>query len=349
VPEHDEYGATVDDYLTRTYTGRRHAILDNGGWDPALTSEFADLGWYSLAIPEDRGGLGLPLSALGPLFLQYGRHLVGGPLLEHSLLPALVPGLVPAHAARPPALVDPGVTELWSDDLGAVTRRGGRLHGAVEAVRFAAQADRLVVVTGSTVCLVDPAAPGVRIEPLTGADPGVEFGRIEFDDVEADPMGHDHDHDLLLRLRSWARLLLACELSGLARGSLERTVEHVARREQFGRPVGSFQAVKHIVADMLTRSTALENLCLAALADADTAPPEELDLVACTTKAHASDVAIRVCEDAIQLHGGMGFTTESDVSWFYRRALALRGWYGDPAELQVRLGAALLDPTREHA
>lgn len=345
--DHDEYGAAVDDYLTRTYTDRRHATLENGGWDPALVSEFADLGWHLLAISEGQGGLGLPLSALGPLFLQYGRHLAGGPLLEHSLLPALVPGLGPATDARPPALVDPGVTELRSGDLGAVTRRGGRLHGAVEAVRFAPQADRLVVVAGSAVCLVDPAAPGVRIEPLSSADPGVEFGRVEFDDVEAATVWQDDD--LVIRIRSWARLLLACELSGLARGSVERTVEYVARREQFGRPIGSFQAVKHIVADMLTRSTALENLCHGALADADAAAPGELDLVACTAKAHASDVVVRICEDAIQLHGGMGFTTESDASWFYRRALALRGWYGDPTELQVRLGATLLDRTREHA
>ncbi|MDL5159701.1 acyl-CoA dehydrogenase family protein [Actinomycetospora termitidis] len=345
--DHDEYGAAVDDYLGRSYAERRHELLERGGWDPALASEFADLGWYSLAVPEEQGGLGVPLAALGPVFLQYGRHLVRGPMLEHSALPALVPGLAPATGARPPALVDPGVTDLWADDLGTITRRGPRLDGTVEAVRFAAQADRLVVVAGAAVCLVDPATRGVSIEPLAGADPGVEFARVEFDDVEAGTVLQDED--MVVRLRSWARLLLACELSGLARGSVERTVEHVARREQFGRPIGSFQAVKHLVADMHTRSTALENLCLAALGDADTAPPTELDLLACTAKAHASDVAVRVCEDAIQLHGGMGFTTESDVSWFYRRALALRGWYGDPTELQVRLGATLLDRIEEHA
>lgn len=98
---------------------------------------------------------------------------------------------------------------------------------------------------------------------------------------------------------------------------------------------------------MSARSTGLHNLCLAALADARGASPSELDLITSTAKAHAADAAVRVCEDAIQLHGGMGFTTETDVSWYYRRALALRGWYGDETELQHHIGAALLAPERQ--
>ncbi|GAA1862760.1 hypothetical protein GCM10009836_48860 [Pseudonocardia ailaonensis] len=339
-----ELASAVDDYLTRTYDGdRRRKLLDGGGWDAGLAAELADLGWYSVAVPEEKGGIGAPLSDLGPLFVEYGRHLVVGPQLEYSLLPALVGGLDPA--GQPPALVDPGVTDDWAADVGSVSLTGRELTGTVEAVRFAAQAGVLVVVAGETVCLVDPAASGVRTEPVDSADPGTVFARVSFDG--ATPHTLVPGADLVGRIRAWARLLLACELSGLARGALERTVGYVGQREQFGRPIGGFQAVKHLAADMAARSAGLQNLCAAALDDAGEASGSDLELVSSTAKAHAAEAAARVCEDAIQLHGGMGFTTEADVSWYYRRALALRGWYGDATELQRRIGAGLLTHERQ--
>jgi acyl-CoA dehydrogenase len=344
VAEHDDLATAVDDYLTRSYAGdRRRKLLESGGWDAGLAAELAELGWYSLAVSEDRGGIGASPADLGRVFLEYGRHLVVGPLLENSLLPALLEGLDPDPAGTPPALVDPGVTDDW--DLGSVALTGAQLTGTVDAVRFAAQAGMLVVVAGEAVCLVAPAAPGVRIESVDSADPGTAFARVSFDGATARTVLADGD--LVGRIRAWARLLLSCELSGLAQGALERTVEYVGQREQFGRPIGGFQAVKHLAADMSARATGLRNLCLAALADADGAPRAQLDLLASTAKAHAADVALRVCEDAIQLHGGMGFTTETDVSWYYRRALALHAWYGDETELRHRIGAALLDPGRQ--
>ena len=90
---------------------------------------------------------------------------------------------------------------------------------------------------------------------------------------------------------------------------------------------------------MHTRSAGLRNLCLASLDDARSAPADELDALAQTAKAHAARTAVQVCEDAIQLHGGMGFTTENPVSWYYRRALALRSWYGDDTELNARMAS----------
>ncbi|GEL22895.1 hypothetical protein PSU4_18490 [Pseudonocardia sulfidoxydans NBRC 16205] len=339
--EHDDLASAVDDYLTRTYDGdRRRKLLDAGGWDTRLSAELADLGWYSLAVPEERGGIGASPADLGRVFMEYGRHLVVGPQLENSLLPALVEGLTPDPAGIPAALVDPGVTHDWVDDLGTLALTGRELDGTVDAVRFAVQAGVLVVLVGGTVCLVDPDAPGVRIEALDSADPGTAFGRVCFDGTVVRRVLADGG--LVDRIRAWARLLLACELSGVARGALDRTVEYVAQREQFGRPIGTFQAVKHLAADMSARSTSLNNLCLAALADADGVSDADLDLISATAKAHAADAAVQVCEDAIQLHGGMGFTTEADVSWYYRRALALRGWYGDATELQHRIGTALL-------
>lgn len=342
--EHDDLTSAVDGYLSRHYAGdRRRELLDGGGWDPGLAAELADLGWYSLAVSEDRGGIGASTADLGRVFLQYGRHLVVGPLLENSLLPALIGDLPPDPAGTPPALVDPGVTHDWATELGAVSLTGREVTGTVGAVRFASQAAVLVVIAGTAVCLVSPDADGVHIESLSSADPGAVFARVEFDGVRADTVVDGGD--LVDRIRAWARLLLACELSGLAQGALERTVTYVGQREQFGRPIGGFQAVQHLAAEMAVRSSGLHNLCLAALDDADDAPAR-LDLLASTAKAHAAETAVRICEDAIQLHGGMGFTTETDVSWFYRRALALRGWYGDETELRHLVGATLLTTER---
>jgi acyl-CoA dehydrogenase len=353
----DQFGAAVDQYLARAYDGdRRGRLLEGGGWDAGFAAELAELSWYALAVPERHGGLGAPLSELGPVFVQVGRHLVVGPLLEDVLLPALLSPAdgeqAPAVAAAvetgvPPVLVDPGIADDWATSLGSVTLCEQRLFGTVEVVRFARQAGLLVVVatteTGATVCLVDPTAPGVHIEDVESADPTTTFARVVLDGVHVDGPALAGGDELVTRIRSWARLLIACELSGLAQRSLERTVEHVVHREQFGRPIGSFQAVKHIAADMYAQSTGLQNLCAATLADADEASVPELSLLAATAKAHAAEVAVRVCEDAIQLHGGMGFTTESDVSAYYKRALALRGWYGDATELRLRIGATVLD------
>ncbi|WP_300010904.1 acyl-CoA dehydrogenase family protein [Pseudonocardia sp.] len=354
--EHEEYGSAVDEYLTRAYDGdRRTACLTAGGWDAGLAAELAGLGWNGLAVPERHGGLGAPLSALGPVLTALGRHLVVGPMLENTLLPAVLHPLwasAPALAAAvetgvPVALVDPGVTDDRAAAVGTVTLRDQRLSGAVEAVRFAGQASLLAVVAateaGEVVCLVDPAAAGVRVDGVDSADPAAAFGRVALDDVRADAATPADGGELVARIRSWARLLLACELSGVADHALDRTVTHIGQREQFGQPIGSFQAVKHIAADMYAQATSLRNLCAAALADSADAGTADLDVLAWTAKAHAAQVAVRVCEDAVQLHGGMGFTTESDVSACYLRALALRGWYGDATELQLRIGAALLD------
>ena len=342
----DEYGEqfaeAVDEYLTKSYDGdRRRRLLEGGGWDPAFAGELGELGWYSLAVPEEHDGLGAGLGALGPVFAQLGRHLVAGPQLESFLLPALLPESV--DTAGVVALVDPGVSDDWRAELGSVSLADGRLAGSVTASRFAAQADLLVVVAASAseevVCVVDAAASGVVVEDVDSADPGAAFGRVTLDGVEAVPVGDD---ELVTRLRAWARLLLACELGGIAHRSLELAVAHVAQREQFGRPVGSFQALKHIAADMHATWAGLDSLCRATVADAAGASLAELDLLGAIAKAHAADAALRVCENAIQLHGGMGFTTEADVGWYYRRALGLQAWYGDAVELRRRVGAAAL-------
>lgn len=357
----EQYATAVNEYLRRSYEGtKRDRVLASGGWDAEFAAELAELGWFGLAVPEAHGGLGVPLSTLGPIFMELGERLVAGPSLENVLLPALLqrPGdweSAPAIAAVvetgvPMALVDPGVTDDWRRDVGSIMLADGVLHGEVNLVRFAQQASLLAVIAdsaaGPVMCLVDPAGAGVVTEAVASSDPTATMGRVVLDGaspLDSRTDGQD-DSALILRSRAWARLLIACELSGITRRVLDRTVEYIKEREQFGRAIGSFQAVKHIAASMHSRTAGLHSVCLAAIDDADGADLRHLETLAAATKAHAADAALRVCEDALQLQGGMGFTTENELNLYYKRALALRAWYGDETELALRVGTALLEP-----
>ena len=339
----DRFADSVDEYLTKTYDGeRRRRLLEHPHFDSGFAQQLRDLGWYALAVPEEHDGLGVGLDEVGAVFAQLGRHLVVGPQLESFLLPALLPHIVDPSGVT--ALVDPGVTDDWRGEFGSVSMTDGRLEGEVKAVRFACQASLLIVVatttTGEVLCTVDPAAPGVEITEVASADPAALFARVMLSGVGAETVG---GADLVTTLRAWARLLIASELGGLAHQSLTATVEYVAHREQFGRPIGSFQALKHIAADMHTTWAGLDSLCRAVVSDAARSPVGDLELLGKIVKAHAAGAATQVCESAIQLHGGMGFTTETDVSWYYRRVLSLRAWYGDSDELQHQIGATIFD------
>jgi alkylation response protein AidB-like acyl-CoA dehydrogenase len=280
-------------------------------------------------------------------------------MLENSLLP----GTVYDHASEEGrklladvvengsvlAFLDPAVTDHWSGRLGSVTSVAGMLQGTFEAVRFGGEATALLVVAdredgGPQLHLIEPGTPGVRIELVGSADPGVNFSRVTLDGVEGTPLGDETTaRQVLARVRRWSRVLIACELSGIATRCVELSVEYAKQREQFGRFIGSFQAIKHMLADMHTDAVSLHNFCEAVAGELDELADAEAELSAAALKAHAATVAVSVCEGAIQVHGGIGFTAEADIHWYYKRALALRAWYGDSTELEERVGALVLD------
>ncbi|MCF3941381.1 acyl-CoA dehydrogenase family protein [Gordonia tangerina] len=351
--------ATVDDFLRSVYDAdTRRRILSSPDERSSLVPALAELGVFAVVWGEEHGGLGLPPSALGPLFIQYGRHLLAGPMLENSLLP----GTVYEHASAEGrklmadavengsvlAFLDPAVSNHWSGRLGSVTNVDSKLYGTFEAVRFGSEALALLVVAdrgGNPVLhLIEPTAPGVRIEAVGSADPAVNFSRVTLDGAEGAPVGDAATApEVLARVRRWSRVLIACELSGIATSCVELAVEYAKQREQFGRVIGSFQAIKHMLADMHTEAVSLHNFCEAVAGELDELPHTEAELSAAALKAHAATVAVTVCEGAIQVHGGIGFTAEADIHWYYKRALALRAWYGDSTELEEEVGALVLD------
>ena len=326
-------------------TKSRDALLGAKRAEPfpdAAWEAIVKAGWSQTIVPESTGGLGLGLPELAAIFRAVGRRPVRGPLLDH----AVSGPLLMAHA---PALQDGTLTVLveapappYGRGLDAVTLRDGRMEGAIDLVPFAAHAEHLVVaVSGPSLVLLRSA--DVTVEPMPSHDPTIEYTRVR---LEGGPVGEviatgETARVLLETLHSTLRLMVAAELAGGAAEVTDMSVEYAKRREQFGRPIAGFQAVRHILARMATRSTSLDNLVAAMLEDAER-EPTRLAEVGKLAKAYSSVVARQNAEDALQVHGGMGFTAEYPLHLYMRRALSTEGYLGETADILVELGEAVL-------
>lgn len=350
----------VRTFLDRGWTGeRRVTALEGDGQDDRLFSQAADQGWFALTAPESEDGLGLHPSDLVPMFHLFGERLIPGPMLEQMLLPGLLLGSTPGAAAaealrgaalgeRRVALVDAGATTAWRSTIGSVEVAGDRLTGAVNLVRSGSHADVFVVIAGGTgqgaahVVIVDAARPGVNVVPHRSGDPASAYARVQFDEVPLEPgdlvATGEPAIELSRHLQSWMRVLISATLAGIGRRMLDLGVDFVKHREQFGRPVGSFQAVKHIAAGVAQRVIMLECFTEAVAEDSRIQDLDTFELASYTLKANASEVARTACEDALQMHGGIGMTYEYELHWWYKHALALRTWYGDERESAIEVG-----------
>lgn len=350
----------VREFLDRAFTSeRRLAMLQANGEDAKLWGEAAQQGWFALLAPEDEDGLALHPAQLVPVFRLFGENLLAGPMLEQMLIPGLLLRVLPTSATDRTAprlraaligesriaVADPGVTAHWQQDNGVLDFDSGRLSGTLELVRFGAQADEFVVVAEDggepVVALLSARQPGVTVTERPSADPGARFARVAFDvalDAGDLVARGDAAGRLLVELRAWTRLLIAAELAGIARHLLDLALGYIQQRQQFGRTIASFQAVRHIAASSAQRVILLENFCEAVAADSASLPLDDLAMAAMTVKANASEAARSVAEDSLQMHGGIGFTYEYEFHWYYKRVLSLRTWYGDERELAIEIG-----------
>jgi alkylation response protein AidB-like acyl-CoA dehydrogenase len=360
----EEIVRAVREFLDRGYPDeRRLGALRSQGEDPRLFGEAADQGWFALTVPEADGGLGLSPAALVPLFRLFGQRLVTGPLLEQMLLPGLLLGTArdgethtrlgaAVSGGRRVAVLDPGSTHDWREANGALGLDAEVLSGSVDLVRFGAVSDLFAAVVDggpdgtAAVLVVDRDRPGVTVTGHRSTDPGASYARVTLDGVAVAPgdvVARGEDAAVLVTaLRGWQRVLVAAELAGIARHVLDLSVEFAKQREQFGRPIGGFQAVKHLAASAAQRVIMLESFVEAVVGDSATRPPESLALAALALKGAAAEAGRSVCEDALQIHGGIGFTHEHELHWYYKRALSLRTWYGDERETAIETGRRLV-------
>jgi alkylation response protein AidB-like acyl-CoA dehydrogenase len=298
---------------------REHA--DAGQDDAALWLEVCELGWPGIAIGEESGGSGLGVVELAVLCEELGFALPAIPLLG-SVMAALI--------------LEAGGNELQNERwLGGLA--SGELRGAVgtrELLLDAGEADVAVVIEGRSAFV----GLGATIEPLATIDPTRRYGRV------VDISSFEELHGDVATGIAQATIALSSELVGVAQHAMEMTVEYVKERKQFGIPVGAFQAVAHKCAGMLLATEGARSATYYAAWAADAAP-ERLAEGASLAKAAASTAATQVTADAIQAHGGIGFTWEADLHWLFKRAqlsaLQLGGGHAHRRELAALVATSL--------
>ncbi|WP_072803782.1 acyl-CoA dehydrogenase [Rhodococcoides yunnanense] len=308
------------------------------GWR-TLWPALAEFGLFSVAVEESAGGAGGTVADLAAMIEATAAGLVGGPVVSTAVA-ALVLARGGGHAeplldgSEPCALVLPPASV-------AARRRGESvlLDGEVDIV--SGLADGVSVLLPIDLddeqmwCLVPAAAPGLKVEALPGVDRTVPMGRLTVAgaEVSADSLIRGIEFSFVGDL---AATLHAAEASGIAGWCLKTAVEYATVREQFGAPIGSFQAIKHLCAEMLCRVEKTGAAAWDAAVAADSAP-DELPLAAAVAATIALDAAVDTAKDCIQVLGGIGFTWEHDAHLYLRRAVASRQLSGGSARWRQRV------------
>jgi len=335
----------------------RQLVDDPLGYSEPLWSELATLGWLGLLFPEQYGGSGLGMVELALVLEEMGRaafpspyfpsvvlagsalNFAGNPAQKEKLLTGIAAGRVKATLAFLDGSLNwgPGGISMKAERRGS----GFVLRGVKRFVPWAHVSDVILVAartsggTGSegiSLFLVDRTTPGVSVAPVKGIDLTTRWAEVFFAEAEVPT-------DALVgpQGRAWpalettlqrAAVGAAAEMLGAARRCLEMSTEYAKVREQFGQPIGSFQAIKHKCAEMLLEVENTHSAVYYAAWALDANAPDAA-VAASVAKSYVGDAARRVCGEAIQVHGGIGFTWEYDLHLYFKRAKALEPLYGD--------------------
>ncbi|WP_059016749.1 acyl-CoA dehydrogenase family protein [Mycobacterium sp. M26] len=347
------------------------AVLGSAaGYDARLWQTVADLDLLGLLVPDEFGGVGAGLAEMSVVLHELGRRAVPLPVISSAVLapvallgganPALAAELLPAlatgaHRAAvivggPQGQPDPAT---WT--LTAAPHDGGYiLDGAAGFVLDAPGADHLVVGarTADGVIVVVADAADATVTAVPGTDQTRCLATVTFTDTalpeERVLATGAQAASLIARVQTVAAYAIACDAVGLAERTMEQTADYAKVRQQFGRPIGSFQAIKHMCANMAVAvETSRAGLGLA-LAELSRESGEGPVSAVSTAKAYACDAAVKVCTDAVQAHGGIGFTWEHDAHLWLKRALLDRALFGSPSWHRRRVADAVL-PARTGA
>ncbi|MDQ3876872.1 MAG: acyl-CoA/acyl-ACP dehydrogenase [Actinomycetota bacterium] len=348
---------------TRSYLADRFPIdrvielaESDDGWDEKSWREIAELGWTGLSIAEAQGGSEMGFIEEAVILEEMGRALYPGPYTAtvgfclpalrraDELASAIAAGELSATAAWTESSSDDG----WDGiETHAKTSDGAwSITGTKELVPDA-QTAQVFVVTAVT-----DEGPGlfgvrvgdrVRVEELGTVDRTRRLGRVQFEGAAATSLSTGSDAAALWRelgLRSAASLAL--EAVGIAQRALEMAIEHAGSREQFGKKIGSYEAVSHNVANTYVATELARSLAYWAawcVAESD----EQAEIAVAAAKSAGADAAVLACENAIQVHGGMGFTWEHPLHRYYKRAEWIASYGGSSSAQRKVIAASLFD------
>ncbi len=286
-----------------------------GGFDAALWTELAGMGVFGLRQPESEGGVGLGMADAVLVFSELGRRLLPGPAVWSHLAAGLVDGAADGRAV---------VGGLEADT------------GAPWLLEHLASLDALLVLRADGVGRVDPRAlVGEAIaNPLDPLTPVHHVASL----VAGERVG---DAALAARLRLEGAALVAAQLLGIAERTQELATAYAKTREQFGRAIGAFQSIKHLLADMFVRQEIARAAVYAAGATLDDPEVGDAARAVASAKVVAFDAAMKNARACIQIHGGMGYTWEMPPHWYLKRTWALAGVFGDSETHEERLAAQL--------
>jgi alkylation response protein AidB-like acyl-CoA dehydrogenase len=335
----------------------RRLMDTDEGFDPSLWSRMAnELGLQGLVIPEEHGGSGASWVELGIVLEEMGRSLLCAPFFSTVVLAATtVLESGDARAMRELSGIADGSTiatlalteesGLWEEhgiELPASKREGGYvLNGRKSYVLDGLVAHLFIVPArtpeGVTLFLVRGDAPGLTRHPLKSLDLTRKLAAIDFTDVPAEVLGTaGKGWGVLERALDLAAVGLAAEQVGVAQAALDMAVEYAKVRIQFGRAIGSFQAIKHKCVDVLLDVESARSAAYYAL-EAASQRTEELPAAASLAKAFCSDASVLATHENIQIHGGIGFTWELAAHLYYKRAKSMELYLGDPIYHRERL------------
>jgi alkylation response protein AidB-like acyl-CoA dehydrogenase len=336
-------------------TSLRQLIASGEPYDAAVWKQMtAQLGLAGLTIPESYGGVGAGYSALSVALTELGAGLVASPLLgcvlaaevllrldddaaKNELLPKIAGGELIATLAVASS-AGGHVTAATSDAAGTVT-----LTGSLSPVLNGTEADVLLVPAqadgGTVICLVDAGADGLSRTRLTAVDHSRSLARIALARTPGRVLAGD-GAAALAAAADLANLALASESSGAMKACLDMTSAYARIRVAFGQPIGAFQAVKHRLADM-AMSFELGNAALRDAARAGDEKPDRFSVAASVARVLLGSAYADAAVDAVQLHGGIGFTWEHDAHLYYKNGLSNKVLLGGPGEQLDRLAGSL--------
>ena len=320
---------------------RTRAAMAGDGIDHALWASFCgDLGLSGVALPEAYGGAGLGMVEFCSIAEAAGAQVAAVPLLGLAKAgQAIAAGGSSAQRAQwlPPLILGDAIAaSAASLDLQA---QDDRLTGTFERVPHAASANLFVAASATGAWLVEPKSPGVTIKPHVTMDQTRPLATVTLSGVPGDPLPDSTTAIAAARAVGW--LCLAAEALGGAQVALDRTVCYARERVQFGRPIGSFQAYKHRLADMMVAiEQARSAVYWAACAYDEAAPDGALALHA--AKSFCADTFFKCAGDMIQLHGGIGFTWDHDAHLFFKRARSIQTMLGNGAWHREQVAAMVL-------